>query len=448
MSDDDLRTVLDALGPEEQRRWLDVLLRRRVAEREGRVDHAAEAALEPTIRPEDAAPPRPGPPRAALITGATGFVGAFLLDELLRRSDARLFCLVRAADEGDAAARLHAAFVRYELDPAALDGRVVPVVGDLERRRLGLSADRFEALADEVDAIFHVGALPNWLLPYAALRAPNVAGTREVLRLASTRRRKPLHFLSTIGVVLADRGFEAGTLREDADLDACALHPVGYPQSKWAAEQLVVKARARGLPASIYRPPFVSGHSGTGVYKTAGDFVYASLRGAIRFGVVHERDFQISIVPVDEVARWVARLAARPTAIGRDYHLAGAEPLSFRTLLGWIRDAGWPVREEPLDAWLRSIRAAGKDHDLYGFLPLLAPDASGRSPYDAGYLRREVRIDCANTLHELGPGALAGATVTPAVFARYLEYFLRQGLVSPPPRLTGTEDEPPAPASP
>jgi thioester reductase-like protein len=280
--------------------------------------------------------------------------------------------------------------------------------------------------------VFHVGAVPNWLYPYGALRGPNVVGTREALRLCATGPVKPLHHLSTLGVVLSSRDFSEQVLYENIDLDQCSSHPIGYTQSKWVAEKLVQQARAVGVPSSIHRPAFVSGDSETGVCKTAGDFVFAYIRASIQLGVTHERDWLVSIVPVDFVARSIVVAARSPNAIGQDYHYPNPEPLRWQTLVEWLRDFGYRIDARPLDDWIHAIRAAGPECDLAGFLPLLTPTDGKRSVYDVGYLREDVRVDSTHLERVLDAIAVKSAAVTKAVFHRYLTYMVDHGLVPRP----------------
>ena len=75
------------------------------------------------------------------------------------------------------------------------------------RPRLGLSTGEFRELARSIDVIYHAGALVNFIYPYEELRAANVAGTREVIRLAGLCRGIPVHYVSTTAV-LAGLGVE------------------------------------------------------------------------------------------------------------------------------------------------------------------------------------------------------------------------------------------------
>src|SRR4029079_4008612 len=98
-----------------------------------------------------------------LLTGGTGFLGAFLLLELLEQTQARISCLVRAADATAGMTRLRQNLAPYGLSHADFDARVVPVLGDLEQPGLGMPSADLARLADEIDAIYHNGARVNFV---------------------------------------------------------------------------------------------------------------------------------------------------------------------------------------------------------------------------------------------------------------------------------------------
>ncbi|MGH8345453.1 MAG: SDR family oxidoreductase, partial [Pseudomonas sp.] len=201
--------------------------------------------------------PEPLPPLTSycgdniLLTGATGFFGAFLLREILAQYRGTVHCLVRAESTTQAWDKLRANLRRYRLSEEVLfQNRIRLVVGDLSRPRLDLGTDDYEYLADKIDLIIHNGAHVNLLHSYETVEAANVGGTRELLRLAATTWRKPLRLVSTNG---------AAEYRPSASGNG-----LGYLESKWRAEQIVAEARAYGIPAAVYRVPRLSGDSLTG----------------------------------------------------------------------------------------------------------------------------------------------------------------------------------------
>jgi L-aminoadipate-semialdehyde dehydrogenase len=82
----------------------------------------------------------------------------------------------------------------------------------------------------------------------------------------------------------------------------------GYGQSKWVAEQLVMRARMRGLPATIIRPGYIVGHSKTGVTNTD-DFIWRLVKGCIQLGKVPRISNVVNMCNVDYVADCVVHVA-------------------------------------------------------------------------------------------------------------------------------------------
>lgn len=122
---------------------------------------------------------------------------------------------------------------------------------------------QFSELASVIDVIYHNGAFVNLIYPYTGLRAANVLGTQEVLRLASQIKLTPVHFISTLDVFQSPVSSEMKAILEQDDLADCEGLSDGYAQSKWVAEKLVMTARERGIPVCIYRLETIIGHSQT-----------------------------------------------------------------------------------------------------------------------------------------------------------------------------------------
>ncbi|MCB0583687.1 MAG: SDR family oxidoreductase, partial [Phaeodactylibacter sp.] len=98
--------------------------------------------------------------------GATGFLGAYLLRELLQQTRARIYCLVRAADEQQAFERIRANLEQYGMFREENAGRIQALAGDISQPLLGLAPDQYDALADTIGAIYHNAAQVNFIFPY------------------------------------------------------------------------------------------------------------------------------------------------------------------------------------------------------------------------------------------------------------------------------------------
>ena len=158
------------------------------------LDPARDVGLRDTFVLGTRAARPPGSPRVVLLTGATGFLGSFLLRELLTRTDADVLCLVRAANVEAGRQRIVDALSGWARHVESRPERIAPLLGELSEPAFGLGEEEFCRLAAAVDAVYHNGALVNFVYPYTRLRATNIEGTHEVLRFAA-RHCTPVHFV-------------------------------------------------------------------------------------------------------------------------------------------------------------------------------------------------------------------------------------------------------------
>ncbi|HEX8055007.1 MAG TPA: thioester reductase domain-containing protein, partial [Thermoleophilaceae bacterium] len=390
----------------------------------------AAAELDPAIRPAAPADPRSAAdPRAVLLTGATGFVGAFLLAELLERTTADVLCLVRADTPAEGEERIRANLLRHCLDDHAA-GRIVPVLGDLTQPRLGLSDSAFKGLAASADAVYHCGAVVKWTYPYSALAPPNVDGTREMLRLATAARTLPFHFVSTVGV-FSSLEYDRASVAEDEPLERSGPLTVGYAQTKWVAERMATAARERGVPVSIHRPN-VGAHSATGAFNPQ-DHICLALKGCIELGAAPESSVPVQMAPVDFVA---AALVDRALACDhRTFHLVNPEPIRWTALFQLVRELGYPLATMSFEDWAERVgRTAGS----------LGALASG--PLQQAALPR---FDCAQTLAALPPERRRCPRIDLDLLRTYFARFAETGFVETPPRgglIEGDRHKSPHPA--
>jgi thioester reductase-like protein len=269
-----------------------------------------------------------------------------MLLDLLRHSDAHVYCLVRGADEEAATARLAEQLRAYRLPwNAEVRRRVTVLPGDIRRPRLGLSEELWHTLAHELDSIVGVAAAVDFLRGYQSLRAANVLGTLTLAELAATGRPKPLHHISSIAVFN-----EVGipSMGEDDPFAHADRLIAGYDQSKWAAEVALRRARDHGLIVSALRPGGISGHTKTGAYNPQ-DLSSGLISAFGRFRTVPAFRY-LNAAPVDWVSRVAVAVVCEPDAWGFDYHLTGVP----NTLDDVVRDmafGGMHVRVQDWDEW-------------------------------------------------------------------------------------------------
>ncbi|KAF4952465.1 hypothetical protein FGADI_6699 [Fusarium gaditjirri] len=373
------------------------------------------------------------------LTGATGFVGAFLLDELLRHPNVKqVACLVRGQTEAEAARRLQANMQKYDLwpDDFALTTKIMVLQGDVTSRDLGLGLAKFDWLSNWPSAIFHLAAKINFCDSYHEHYDINILGTRNMLRLAARGRRKPFHYVSSIDT-WGQTGYFLGTKRvlEDEPLGPHiqgVRYDVGYSQSQWTAEGMVRRMRDRGFPTIIYRPGFIIGHSVTGA-SNPNDLVSRLISSCIKLGSWFKLDLDPAYVTVDYVVKAMLHISRSTTNIGKSYCLVAPqveESVSVNKTCSLICQAGYRVELTNYPDWIALLsEKILPDDPLAPVMPLLEEKVLGN------FTRLEVSqhspiYDSRNAIKALAGSGIHYAVLSQDIIKRYIAFWNRKGFYS------------------
>ena len=384
-----------------------------------RLDLRQEAILDPSIEFTNPVSEHLSQPQTILLTGATGLLGCHLLSELLRNSKANIYCLVRSSHAEVGEERINKSLQAYNLAQEVDRSRIIPLVGDLGQPLLGLSAETFQELASKIDVIYHNGAYVNYACPYETLKAPNVMGTLEIIKLASLVKIKAIHFTSSISVFFSKAH---GSAKEILETDIPQYHPSlkgGYKQSKWVAEKLISAAIARGLPGSIYRPVRIMGHSKTGVMGNVSDLLVTLLKGCIHMGKYPAATTSVNLVPVDYVARAIANLSLQTTSLGKAFHLSNSQPIPWQEMWSGVNSAGYQLEELPEKEWMKELENFAHkypDNEIFTLLLLLLSSPHKLFAEKPLFCDRQTQAGLANTSVTFPP-------VDGNLIATYCKYF-------------------------
>ena len=366
-----------------------------------------------------------------LLTGSTGFVGAYLLRSLLRDTHAVIYCLVRP-NGTDASVRVRRNLMQYGLWEDHYTTRIRCIYGDITQPLLGMSGRDFSNTARSIGAIYHAAAAVDWVRPYEDLRDANVIGTRELLRLACTGPPKAFHFLSSLAVCYSTSASGEALESDDSLTNLRGLH-LGYAQSKCVAESLVRQAVERGSHATIIRPTLVSGDSTSGI-SNADDLLSRFLRGCIDMGAAPDLDWAMDCVSVDHVADAMVQLARNGVARGV-YHLVNPRLRYWRECVLWMCLRGYPIELMPYRDWTMRLRETiTPSHPLYplrAFFLRTVPEEGGLALPELyeETRRRRTRSDFSRAML-----TQAGTTCPPLdtqLLDRYFESYSERGLIPP-----------------
>jgi thioester reductase-like protein len=293
-----------------------------------------------------------------LLTGATGYLGSYLLRELLADQDRGVSVLVRASDDGAARARLGERLRHYfgrDLGEALRDHpRLTVLAGDLRRDDLGLSSSSRDRLADGLRAVFHCAANVKHFGHYSEFHADNVAATGRLLKLAARHAAAPadFHLVSTLSVCgrAPEEGFRLFT---EYDPAPPAPDDNYYVRSKQEAERLVVAARGELANACVHRVGNLVFAAGGGpLQHDLGDNAFFRQVGAfLRLGVVPD-DAHVWLCHVDVVARGVVLLAGAAGLTNETHHLENARrdtAAAFVSVAGSAHACGFDAFLERLE---------------------------------------------------------------------------------------------------
>ena len=373
-------------------------------------------------------------PQHIFLTGALEFLGAFLLRDLLQQTRATVHCLLTATDAAAAMQQIEEHLALHDCWEESFRARIVPVLGNLAQPLLGLDPAAFDHLAITVDLIYHTASHINHVLPYAQLKAVNVNGSVEIIRLAAQSRLKPVNYLSSVSILGAGNATDAQPLREDDPLPDHTKLTVGYSQSRWVSEQLFVQARALGLPVQVYRPGLFVGDDRTGICPSD-NVVWLFLKTCLTLGSGPDSSYNSLLTPVDFVAAALVRLSLSLTDCGRNYHLINPAAPHFAELLELTRACGYPMQIVSEAQWEAALTGGGLNVKQS---PIAAYQMFIPRQVLTSQMHEQSAEFCHNTLQGLQDSGITCPRIDPARMRLYLQHLVRSGfLQAPPPSGTG-----------
>lgn len=337
----------------------------------------------------------------------------------------RIVCVVRAASNSAATARVAECMESYDLSYERHKISVTVLAGDLETDYLGLERQEYFALASRLRGVVHCGARVSSAIPYTSLRASNVGGTRRLLALAllcEDGAKVDFVHVSTMGFL------PLGHTETRAVSHAGLVAQSGYAQSKWVAEQLVRHAAAEHeCRARIIRPGVICGDSRTGASNLK-DATSMLLCGLVTMGVVCTDARSpipklFNLCTVDYVAAAIVKIASLPWEQheaqfpGAAFHLCARESISLDVLCEWLHAAGYGLSEVSALTFCARIAKAGEEHPLFAMKALFSQPAAPISAATSAQQAARFSTELADAAL-LAPTALPVRAMTADVLAR------------------------------
>jgi thioester reductase-like protein len=368
------------------------------------IDLSREAALPDNFVAQSTGPSTSA--NAVMLTGGTGFVGRFLLAQLLQETDATIYCMVRASSQHQATLRLRTTLAKWDLWREEFESRIIGIPGDLRLPNFGLDDHTYQLLAREVDCVFHCATSMNHLETYAMAKQANVASAVELLRFSTTERPKTINYISTLGVFSSSTTESDRVVSEETPIDfEKHWNSRGYVASKWVGEKIFLTANDRGIPCNVFRLGLVCADTQRGRYDEL-QREYRVIKSCLLSGFgIQDYRYEWAPTPVDYVARSVVWLARRHRDGKGVFHITSADQMEDGLFERCNEIANTSLKLVPLFDWICMIKRLHEDGRSLPIVPLIeyafSMDQESFHRHRGHTKRVNTRIDCFRTHREL-----------------------------------------------
>lgn len=379
-----------------------------------------------------------------LVTGATGFLGAYVIrDAIDRKPPNHVYAHVRAPNHKAGMERVRTTCMAYGIwqDWWETEGNLEIVLGDLEKPRLGMSDTDYDKVVQNADAVVHNGARVHWLLPYESLKPANVHSTIECIKICSgANKPKKLTFISSTSALDSEYYLQqseyGNKVLEFDNLEGSRQGlATGYGQTKWVSEKVINEACKRGLNGVIVRSGYVMGDETSGVSNTD-DFLVRMLKGCVQVGARPDVENTINMVPVTHVARLIDSVTFHGEK-GSVSHVEAHPRLTFNEMLEVLEEYGYDVPLESYARWkqrvVRYVEDAQPDREqlaLLGLYHMVTGDLPEATKAPNLNDRNAVRALEAEAQRSNGRKTSTG--MTKEAIGAYLAFLVARGFMSAP----------------
>jgi len=272
-----------------------------------------------------------------LLTGATGFLGIYLLRELLQTKSCHVVLSVRGESDDHAKERLMKRMEYYfgpELSEKYKD-RMTVLKSDLSKNLLDLDKNVYSELSNQVDCIINSAANVRHYGVYQEFYDSNVRSVENLIQFAGTGKMKDLHHISTVSVGMGNVGDKDYVLYTEDDLDVGQAFDHVYVKSKLESEERAVDARKMGINASVYRVGNITFDSVLGKFQKniEENAFFQDVKSYVNLGIVPDGLDEIDLSFVDCLSKAIILLSDRAGLQNETFHLKHSQFVKLSDLL-------------------------------------------------------------------------------------------------------------------
>ncbi len=369
-----------------------------------------------------------------LLTGATGFLGCHLLNELIQSADINIYCIIRGENKSDSRERLEKSIQFYFPEGLRehIDRRIFVLNGDVTEEELGISGEDYFNLIKKIDTIYHCAALVKHYGHYSEFEKINIHGTENIIKFANKGNMK-INYISTVSVSgdLFDQRDTNLTFTENDLFIGQNYDDNVYIKSKIEAERMLLEEKNKNLDISIYRVGNLTGRYSDGCFQLniSENRFYNILKTIIVTGAISEEMLEISFefTPVDYCAKAVAGLSKYSAADNKIYHVFNHKALRMYKILEIFDIMGTKIKVMSTNKYNRYIKSLLKQ-GRYGFILQGFIGSAGKEKN--ANLRSTVKVSSELTLNYLNHIGFTWPDINKEYIAKIIHHMKKVNFLS------------------
>lgn len=314
--------------------------------------------------------------RNILLMGASGYLGIYLLREILDYTEDHVYLIVRKRADKTIEEAIERIWKEYhpDADINRYDGRITYMEGDLCSEAFALSEENYKLLINSVDDIINSAANINHYVKYEESYAINVQGVKNLIQLAKVGRKKVLHHFSTIRVAEGKIDNKPFVLYTESCGNLNQKSNNVYNITKLEAEEALFEARKEGVIANIYRIGNLQCSSTTGITQINSEknAFMSTIRAFIKIkkSVITPWD-NLNFTFINEEARALNLLIHSSYAVNETFHVQSKHDIKLSSMVERFNQIGYSIEQEELPEFLDYLTEIKDQEELKEYLDII-----------------------------------------------------------------------------
>ena len=303
------------------------------------------------------------------LTGANGFIGVHILNELLTTTDSDVYCLVRGANVDFSKQRLYSSFEFYfnkKIEEAYKD-RVHVINGDISINHLGISKEDLNLLKHNISTVIHSAAIVKHYGNFDEFKQINILGTKNIVDFAFKNNFRFIHIssISVSGNYLLKQDIKNVDFSENNLYIGQHYTENVYVNSKFESENIVYDYMKKGLRGKVLRVGILSGRTYDGVFQKNiyANAFYGRIKSLVKLDAISKNilEQKIEFTPVDECAKAIVLLSKTPEFDNKIFHLYNHNLISLKNVVHALNEYGYNIQVLNEDAFKNRILEYSKN---------------------------------------------------------------------------------------